>query len=78
MKINENDVFIVTGDHGRSSRKEILVPLVIISPRFQIDLTSTISSLLKIGIPSNNLEIQIESILHKYFYIEKIDNFSNV
>ncbi|CAF4009305.1 unnamed protein product, partial [Rotaria sordida] len=66
------------GGHGGSSSVEINVPSVFISNKFeyfkkqtkqylQIDLTSTLSGLLEIGIPSNNLGILIQHVLENYY-----------
>ncbi|CAF3340115.1 unnamed protein product [Rotaria socialis] len=69
------------GGHGGSSYAETYVPAIFISHQFketkysnsmneeylQIDLTPTLSALLEISIPSNNLGILIENILEKFY-----------
>jgi hypothetical protein len=70
------------GGHGGSSYVETHVPAVFISNQLkqiekdeeeylQIDLTPTLSALLEIPIPWNNLGILIESILEKFYHQEK-------
>jgi ethanolaminephosphotransferase len=70
------------GGHGGSSYVETHVPAVFISNQLkqiekdeeeylQIDLTPTLSALLEIPIPWNNLGILIESILEKFYHKEK-------
>jgi ethanolaminephosphotransferase len=67
------------GGHGGSSYVETHVPAVFISNQLkhidqdnreylQIDLTPTLSALLGIAIPWNNLGILIENILEKFYY----------
>lgn len=89
-KMNENDLLIVTGDHGMadkgghggSSYVETHVPAVFISKQLkqiekdekeylQIDLTATLSGLLEIPIPWNNLGVLIENVLEKFYHTEK-------
>ncbi|CAF2699105.1 unnamed protein product [Rotaria sp. Silwood2] len=87
LKLNKNDILIITGDHGMadkgghggSSFVEINVPSVFISNQFnnvkqinnkeylQIDLTPTLSGLLEISIPWNNLGILIEYVLESFY-----------
>ena len=72
------------GGHGGSSYYETHVPTVFISNQFekdekiddddeylQIDLTSTLSGLLRIPIPANNLGILIENVLKRFYHSEK-------
>lgn len=71
------------GGHGGSSYYETHVPTVFISNQLdkdemkdemeylQIDLTSTLSGLLRIAIPANNLGILIENVLKRFYYSEK-------
>jgi ethanolaminephosphotransferase len=70
------------GGHGGSSYVETHVPAVFISNQLkevdrddqeylQIDLTPTLSALLGISIPWNNLGILIENVLKKFYHSEK-------
>ena len=70
------------GGHGGSSYAERHVPAVFISNQLeevdkddkeylQIDLTPTLSALLEITIPWNNLGILIENFLKKFYHKEK-------
>src|SRR5205814_2112340 len=70
------------GGHGGSSYVETYVPAVFISKQLkqidkddkeylQIDLTPTLSALLEIPIPWNNLGILIENILEKFYHKKK-------
>ncbi|UJR24086.1 hypothetical protein I4U23_027053 [Adineta vaga] len=65
------------GGHGGASKEEIYVPAIFISKEFkeniqdkneyyQIDLTPTLSALLEISIPFNNLGILIENIIKSF------------
>ena len=77
------------GGHGGSSDVETHVPAVFISNEFdhfqensfdhreylQIDLTRTLSALLGIAIPWNNLGILIENLLKKFFHFNQINLF---
>ncbi|CAF1160553.1 unnamed protein product [Adineta ricciae] len=74
------------GGHGGSSNEEIFVPAVFISKGFQeiyrdeneyfqIDLTPTLSALLEIAIPFNNLGILIENVLQTFQLIKKTNLF---
>ena len=70
------------GGHGGSSDVETHVPTVFISHQFdhlpsqsldpreylQIDLTPTLSALLGVAIPWNNLGILIENVLKKFYH----------
>lgn len=68
------------GGHGGSSYVETSIPVSFISKKFnyfekfnlneeyyQIDLTSTLSSLLEIPIPSNNIGILIQSVIDLFY-----------
>jgi ethanolaminephosphotransferase len=66
------------GGHGGSSYVETHVPAVFISHQlkdivqdneeyFQIDLTATLSALLEISIPYNNLGILIENVVKNFY-----------
>jgi len=70
------------GGHGGSSYVETHVPAVFISNQLkqinkdnneylQIDLTPTLSALLEIPIPWNNLGILIENVLENFYYSNK-------
>jgi ethanolaminephosphotransferase len=70
------------GGHGGSSYVETHVPTVFISNQskqingddkeyLKIDLTPTLSALLGISIPWNNLGILIENVLKKFYHSEK-------
>jgi len=91
-KMNENDLLIITGDHGMadkgghggSSYVETHVPAVFISNQLnkidkddkeylQIDLTPTLSALLEIPIPWNNLGILIENVLKSFYHSDKLN-----
>ncbi|CAF1187915.1 unnamed protein product [Rotaria sp. Silwood1] len=72
------------GGHGGSSLVEINIPSVFISHKFnnykkerkeyfQIDLTATLSGLLEISIPWNNLGILIDDVLENYYSNNKIN-----
>ncbi|CAF1347512.1 unnamed protein product [Adineta steineri] len=78
------------GGHGGSSDAEIYVPAIFISHKlkenilkkkenneeyFQIDLTPTLSALLEIAIPYNNLGILIENVLKKFYHSDKLNLF---
>lgn len=74
------------GGHGGASKEEIYVPAVFISKEFQgnfhdkndyyqIDLTPTLSALLEIPIPFNNLGILIENILKKFHNLNQKNLF---
>ncbi|CAF1312754.1 unnamed protein product [Adineta ricciae] len=74
------------GGHGGSSNEEIFVPAVFISKGFQeiyrdkneyfqIDLTPTLSALLEIAIPFNNLGILIENVLKTFQFVNKTNLF---
>lgn len=71
------------GGHGGSSYSETHVPTVFISNQLnnggridedeylQIDLTPTLSGLLRIPIPENSLGIGIENVWKRFYYSEK-------
>ncbi|CAF5003240.1 unnamed protein product, partial [Rotaria sp. Silwood1] len=72
------------GGHGGSSLVEINIPSVFVSHKFnkykkekkeyfQIDLTATLSGLLEISIPWNNLGILIDDVLENYYSNKKIN-----
>jgi ethanolaminephosphotransferase len=72
------------GGHGGSSYVETHVPAVFISNQLkeinfdneeylQIDLTPTLSALLEIPIPWNNLGILIENVLKSFYHSDKLN-----